>query len=211
VRQVRHFGELGSKFFDLFWLRLNFGIYMLIVADYKIHQRPFCQGYLELSSCIRRLKARHIDPRMPQTLSLNLVHIVFSTKARTPLIHDEIAPRLHAYLAGTARELGWECFRVGGVADHVHLALRLPSTKTAADVVSRLKTSSSAWMKEQGVAHFCWQRGYGLFSVGPTDLDALVRYIDGQKEHHARKSFQDEMRAFLTRYGMSFDERYLWD
>ncbi len=148
---------------------------------------------------------------MPQTLSLNLVHIIFSTKGRVPLIHDEIAPRLHAYLAGTARELGCECFRVGGVADHVHLALRLPTTKAAADVVSRLKTSSSAWMKEQGSAQFSWQRGYGLFSVGPSDLDALIQYIDGQKVHHARRSFQDEMRAFLTKYGIAFDEKYIWD
>ena len=149
--------------------------------------------------------------RMPQTLSLNLVHIIFSTKDCAPLISDEVAPRLHAYQAGTARELGCECFRVGGVADHVHLALRLPTTKTAADIVSRVKTASSAWMKEQGVVTFAWQRGYGLFSVGPADLDALVRYIDSQREHHTRRSFQDEVRTFLTKYGISFDERYLWD
>ena len=148
---------------------------------------------------------------MPQTLSLNLVHLVFSTKDRAPLISDGTAPRLHAYLAGTARELGCECFRVGGVADHVHLALRLPTTKAAADIVSRVKTSSSVWMKEQGASHFAWQRGYGLFSVGPTDLDALTRYIDAQKEHHVDRSFQDELRAFLTKYGISFDEHYLWD
>lgn len=148
---------------------------------------------------------------MPQTLSLNLVHLVFSTKDRALVISDEIAPRLHAYLAGTARELGCECFRVGGVADHVHFALRLPTTKATADIVSRVKTASSAWMKEQGVAMFAWQRGYGLFSVGPGDLDALVRYIDNQREHHARRSFQDELRTFLTRYGIAFDERYLWD
>lgn len=148
---------------------------------------------------------------MPQTLSLNLVHLVFSTKERAPFISDEVAPRLHAYMAGTARELGCECFRVGGVADHVHLALRLPMAKAAADIVSRVKTASSAWMKEHGVITFAWQRGYGLFSVGPADLDALTRYIDSQKEHHARRSFQDEMRAFLIRYGISFDERYLWD
>ena len=148
---------------------------------------------------------------MPQTLSLNLVHIIFSTKGRISLIHDDVAPSLHAYLAGVARELGCDCFRVGGVADHVHLALRLPTTKAAADIVSRLKTSSSAWMKEQGIAKFGWQRGYGLFSVGPTDLDALVQYIDNQKAHHTRKSFQDEMRAFLTKYGVSFDEKYVWN
>ena len=147
---------------------------------------------------------------MPQTLSLNLVHIIFSTSGRAPLMNERIAPAVHAYLAGTARKLDCECFRVGGVADHVHLALRLGSTRTAAKVVSELKTSSSLWMKEQGVNQFAWQRGYALFSVGPADLDALVRYIDGQKAHHARRDFQDEMRVFCEKYHVTVDERYVW-
>ena len=148
---------------------------------------------------------------MPQTLSLNLVHSIFSTKDRRPLIHDDIAPNLHAYLAGTARRLDCECFRVGGVEDHVHLALRLASTHTAAKIVSELKTSSSVWMKKQGVAAFAWQRGYGLFSVGPTNLTALVRYIDNQKAHHTKRSFQDEMRGFCEKYHVRIDEQYVWD
>jgi len=147
---------------------------------------------------------------MPQTLNLNLVHLVFSTKDRVPLISDEVAPALLAYLAGVARKMDCECFRAGGVADHVHLALRLASTISAAKAVSELKTSSSVWMKDKGVAAFAWQRGYGLFSVGPADLDALVRYIDGQKLHHVKRSYQDEMRAFFEKYHVPFDERYVW-
>jgi len=148
---------------------------------------------------------------MAQTLSLNLVHVVFSTKKRQPLISDEVGPALHAYLAGTGRKLGCECFRVGGVADHVHLALRLAATRTSAKVVSEIKTASSAWMKEQGVAAFAWQSGYGLFSVGPADLGALMGYIDGQRQHHAKRSFQDEMRGFCEKYHVPIDERYAWD
>ena len=146
---------------------------------------------------------------MPQTLSCNLVHIIFSNKNRAPLIKDETI--LHAYLAGIVRQLGCECIRVGGVADHVHVALKLPPTKMAAKVVSEIKTGSSVWMKEQGVTKFAWQRGYGLFSVSPADVDALVRYIDQQKAHHARRSFQEEMRAFFEKYHVVFDERYVWD
>jgi putative transposase len=148
---------------------------------------------------------------MPQTLSFNLVHIIFSTRHRAPLIHEDVRTALHAYLAGTARKLDCECFRVGGVADHVHLAVRLASTRTAAKFVSEIKTGSSIWMKQQGVREFAWQRGYGLFSVGPADLDALVRYIDGQAMHHRKRSFQDEMRAFFEKYHIAFDERYVWD
>ena len=148
---------------------------------------------------------------MPQTLSFNLVHIIFSTKNRAPLIANGMIPTLHAYLAGTARKLDCECFRVGGVADHVHLAMRLAATRTAAKVVSEIKTGSSMWMKEQGMRNFAWQRGYALFSVSPADVGALLTYIDGQKAHHAKRGFQDEMRAVFEKYHIGFDERYVWD
>ena len=147
---------------------------------------------------------------MAQSLSFNLVHAVWSTKERRPWVSEEIGPRLYAYLAEMARGTGCECFRAGGMEDHVHLALRLGVTRTAAKVVSELKTGSSAWMKEEGVAGFAWQRGYGLFSVGPADIGALLRYIDGQRAHHQRRSYQEEMRAFLEKCHVPFDERYVW-
>jgi len=148
---------------------------------------------------------------MPQTLSFNLVHIIFSTKHRVPLINDDIGAGLHAYLAGVARKLDCECYRVGGVADHVHMAMRLAATRQAAKVVSEIKTGSSAWMKEQGIVNFSWQRGYALFSVSPADVGALLRYIDGQKAHHRKRDFRDEMRVFFEKYHVAFDERYVWD
>lgn len=76
-----------------------------------------------------------------------------------------------------------------------------------------MKTSSSKWLKTQTpeLAGFAWQRGYGVFSVGPADLDALLSYIDNQEEHHRTRTFQDEYRAFLTKYGVGYDERYVWD
>lgn len=150
---------------------------------------------------------------MPQSLSLNLVHLVFSTKDRMPLITSSVLPQLHAYLATVARKNDGECYRVGGVADHVHLAIRLSRTVALADLVSELKTSSSKWMKEQapGLSKFSWQRGYGAFSIGPKDLEAVLAYIDGQEEHHRTKTFQDEYRGFLRHYGIEFDERYVWD
>ena len=159
----------------------------------------------------RGLKARDMSGGMPQTFNFNLVHVVFSTKSRMPMIRDDLAPALHAYLAGTARRLDCECFRAGGVSDHVHLSLRLASTRTAAKTVSELKTSSSAWMKEQGTTAFAWQRGYGLFSVSPADLGALVKYIDAQEVHHAKRDFQQEMRAFCKKYHMPLNEQYAWD
>jgi len=116
-------------------------------------------------------------------------------------------------MATIARSAGCDCYRAGGVGDHVHLAIRLSRTMTIASLVEELKTSSSKWLKTQQkeLDRFSWQRGYGAFSVGPSDLDAVVAYIDNQEEHHRTKSFQEEFRAFLAKYGVEFDERYVWD
>ena len=150
---------------------------------------------------------------MPQSLSYLLTHIVFSTKDRTPVLDATVRTALHACLATVARNVDCECFRVGGVADHVHLAVRLSRTLTMAKLIEELKTSSSKWLKTQSpaLASFAWQRGYGAFSVGPSDLNALLHYIDTQEEHHRARTFQDEYRAFLTKYGIEYDERYVWD
>lgn len=123
---------------------------------------------------------------MPQSLANVLIHLVFSTKDRLPCLIPSVRPALHAYLATVARNAGCECPRVGGVEDHVHFAIRFSRTTTIASLVEELKTSSSKWLKTQSsdLSGFAWQRGYGVFSVGPSDLDALLAYIDRQEEHH---------------------------
>ncbi len=150
---------------------------------------------------------------MPQSLSQVIVHVVFSTKAREPWIDDSLDERLHAYLATVARDAGCVAYRVGGAGDHVHLAVSLPRTLTQADLVEKLKVASSLWLKklDPRLAGFYWQRGYGMFSVSASGLDDLVKYIDGQREHHRVRTFQDEYREFLRRYKIEWDERYVWD
>ena len=151
---------------------------------------------------------------MPQSLSLVIVHLVFSTKDRVPFIQPEMRPRLHAYMAEVARSLGCMAYRVGGVADHVHLALTLPRTLTQSDLVKELKTTSNHWLEKQDRAaymDFGWQRGYGIFSIGKSQLTDLVRYIEDQESHHAKRTFQDEFRAMLDKYGVEYDEAYVWD
>lgn len=151
--------------------------------------------------------------RMPESHAFALIHFIFSTKNRIPVLNSEIRVPLHAYLATVARNAGCVCYRVGGVADHVHLAIRLSRTITIAQVIEELKTSSSKWLKttSPSLAQFAWQRGYGAFSVGPGDLAALQTYIDAQEEHHRSRSFQEEYVAFLKKYGVEYDERYVWD
>ncbi|MGH9596178.1 MAG: IS200/IS605 family transposase [Edaphobacter sp.] len=150
---------------------------------------------------------------MPQSLAVVLVHVIFSTKDRVPVLDVSVRFALYAYLATVARNAKCECYRVGGVADHVDLAVRLSRTATVAEVVEQLKSSSSKWLKTQSPAlsKFAWQRGYGAFSVGPADLNSLIGYIDSQEAHHRKQTFQEEFRAFLKKYGMEYAERYLWD
>ncbi len=150
---------------------------------------------------------------MPQSLSLMIVHVIFSTKDRMPCLGPVIRPELYAYLAEVSRNLDCYCYRVGGVADHVHLAIGLSRTMAIATLVKELKTSSSAWLKTKGseLRTFSWQRGYGAFSVAPRDVENVVAYINAQEEHHRTRTFQEEYRAFLTKYGIAYDERYVWD
>jgi putative transposase len=150
---------------------------------------------------------------MPQSLSQVIVHVVFSTKDRHKFLDKSIAPRMHGYLATVCRDSNCEAYRVGGMPDHVHLAVRLGRTISQADLIEKVKVTSSSWIKEQGNAYqsFHWQRGYGTFSVGFSQLEALQDYIDAQPEHHRTRTFQEEYRELLRKYHIEFDEQYVWD
>jgi len=150
---------------------------------------------------------------MPQSLSKVLLHVVFSTKNRENMIPEPLRAELHAYIAGICRAKGSDAFRVGGSNDHVHIACSLPRTLTMAKLIEEIKKPSSIWMKQQdgGWPNFSWQAGYGIFSLGQSQLPALVQYIDSQVEHHRTKSFKEELLDFLRKYGVDYDEQYLWE
>ncbi len=150
---------------------------------------------------------------MAQSLASVLVHVVFSTKNRAPLILAETENALHAYLATACRTCKCPALKVGGTADHVHLLCSLGRTVAIADLLASIKADSSKWIKTQGQRYraFAWQSGYGAFSIGRSQVDDVERYIAAQKDHHRRRTFQDEFREFLRRYEVPFDERYVWD
>ncbi len=148
---------------------------------------------------------------MPQSLAKVLVHLIFSTKNREPLVHREVRAALHAYLAGILQNLQCPSLQTGGTADHVHTLFSLGRTHTIAEVVEEMKKSSSKWMKQQGVRGFSWQAGYGAFSVGESQAAAVIRYVSRQEERHRELTFQEEFRRLLDRYGVAYDERYIWD
>lgn len=149
---------------------------------------------------------------MPQSLAQIYLHIVFSTKNREPLISAEVQPRLHAYLAGAGNAIACPVIIVGGVADHVHLLMRLSRTITIADALKSLKSESSKWMKSDAdCPDFAWQAGYGVFSVSASHVEAVTEYIRKQPEHHQRRDFKEEFRELLKRYHVTYDEAYVWD
>ncbi len=150
---------------------------------------------------------------MAQSLAKVLIHLIFSTKHRTPLLPQEPYPALHAYAQGIFQTQKCQLLEMNNVADHVHALFDLHRTTALSTVVMHVKKGTSRWLKEQSadLQEFDWQEGYGAFSVGRSQREEVVGYIRGQQERHRHLSFQEEFRRFLDRYGIEYDERYVWD
>jgi putative transposase len=150
---------------------------------------------------------------MPQSLTKVYVHLVFSTKYRQPIIGDEVKDELYDYVGGICKQ--WECnpIKIGGYYDHVHILCILSKKIALMKLLEEVKKGSSKWMKTKGhnYENFYWQDGYGAFSVNPSQVDVVVRYITNQYQHHGKTTFQDECRGIYQKYGMAYDERYVWD
>ena len=150
---------------------------------------------------------------MPQSLSKVYVHITFSTKYRQSLIDETIKTSLFEYLGGICRDLECNPGIVGGHQDHVHILCLLSRKIAQMKLLEEVKKQSSKWIKTKGEAYsnFYWQDGYGIFSVNPSEIEVVIRYISNQEAHHRQRTFQDEFRGFLEKYKIDFDERYVWD
>lgn len=141
------------------------------------------------------------------------MHITFSTKGRKPFIDEHIKDELYAYMAKICQEYDSPILKIGGVEDHIHMLCNLSRKTALMKLIEEIKSHSSLWIKGKGEKYqsFYWQNGYGGFSVNPTEIERVMDYIQYQKAHHQHKTFQDEYRAFLKKYHVEFDERYVWD
>jgi REP element-mobilizing transposase RayT len=150
---------------------------------------------------------------MAQSLSKIYIHITFGTKKRYPFIDDSIKQELWTYIGGICKKLECNPVRVGGHNDHVHICCQLSKKITQVRLLEEIKKESSKWIKTKSKAYskFYWQDGYGVFSVNPSEIEKVVKYIDGQSEHHKKRTFQEELLAFLKKYEVEYDERYLWE
>jgi len=150
---------------------------------------------------------------MGQSLVKNYLHIVFSTKHRQEIIHPPVEEELHAYLGGICKKLESPPLIVGGYTDHIHILCMLSKKIALMKLLEEVKSHSSKWIKskDKNLENFYWQDGYGAFSINPSEVETVINYIANQKEHHRQKSFQEEYRAFLKKYNVEYDERYVWD
>jgi putative transposase len=147
---------------------------------------------------------------MPHTHSSLLVHCVFSTKDRAPLIKPEVEKDLWAYIGGIARTNRIKPVAIGGIEDHVHALFAIPANMDVAKAVQLIKGGSSKWFREKQSPKFSWQQGYGAFSVSASQQEKTVAYIQNQRQHHRKMDFKAEYIALLEKHGVEYDKRYVF-
>jgi putative transposase len=141
---------------------------------------------------------------MPHKHANVLVHIVFSTKERRDLIRPELESKLWRYIDGIGVNCRLPVLAVGGMPNHTHILVALPSDISVAKAVQTFKANSSRWIGEHGV-RFAWQEGYGAFSVSASNRDTVRHYIKHQREHHVKRSYEDELIALLRKSRVAYD------
>lgn len=151
---------------------------------------------------------------MPRSLVKILVHVVFSTKDRVALITPAIEDSLFSYISGIVKGNNARLLIGNGISNHIHLLISI-GRNDVGELIGDVKRSSSLWIKRQGpeFSKFYWQKGYGAFSIGQSQISSVSQYIRDQKEHHrkANQSYEDEFRALCSKYEVEIDERYCWD
>ena len=139
-----------------------------------------------------------------------LYHIVFRTYNSQPTINQKHADHLYTYLTGIIKNKNSHLYQINGVENHIHILTDVHPSVALADFVKDIKVSTSIWMKNSG--HFPsfrgWAEGYGSFTCSFVDMGRLIDYIKIQKEHHRKKTFEEEYRMLLMEFGVKIDERY---
>ncbi|MDO5576056.1 MAG: IS200/IS605 family transposase [Fibrobacter sp.] len=150
---------------------------------------------------------------MSQSLVKVNLHIVFSTKYRKDWIQNDISGEVYSYLVSIGKDCGSFVYKIGGTKNHIHIACTLPKTITVSSLLEHYKTSSSKWIKTKGsdYSDFAWQNGYAAFSVGQSQIDTLIKYINNQHVHHHKKTFEEELVELFKVYNVEYDEKFLWD
>lgn len=149
---------------------------------------------------------------MAQSLAQVYIHLVFHTKYSSVTIREEDLPKLFAYIDGIIVNQNAMVIQIGGVPNHIHILCTLPRIVSMANFVEEIKKCSSRWIKtlDSYYSKFAWQGGYGIFSVSASQVQKVKNYVTNQKEHHRKKTFQEEYEAFLKAYNIEYDPEYVF-
>jgi REP element-mobilizing transposase RayT len=148
---------------------------------------------------------------MSQSLVKNLVHLIWSTKNRRPFITKKIKPELEKYIAGIYINMDLHVYKIGAAKDHIHSLVDISKNNALKDIVRKVKSNSSSWLKNSKINKFSWQTGYGGFSVSESKRKDVMKYIENQWNHHKKISYKDELKKFLDKHSIDYDVEYLWD
>ncbi|MCM8531356.1 MAG: IS200/IS605 family transposase [Lentisphaeraceae bacterium] len=150
---------------------------------------------------------------MAGTFTQLYYHIVFSTKERKPLLSPTIEVELYKYITGIIKNEEGFLYAIGGTSNHIHLLCSAPSKIALADLLKKVKGSSSAWLNQKypSTTKFNWQAGYGAFSVSQSQLKAVTNYIKNQKEHHQKIDFKTELISLLEKHEIEYNKNHLWN
>ena len=148
---------------------------------------------------------------MGQSLSAIYIHAVFRTKNGAISIDQNIEKELHSYIAGILKNMNSSAIKINSMPDHIHILFRMSKNHSISQIMQIIKKDSSKWMKANGYKDFCWQTGYGTFSVSQSKLKIVSNYILNQKEHHKKKSFLEEVEIFMIEYKVNqYSRDYFW-
>jgi putative transposase len=147
---------------------------------------------------------------MPNTYSQIYVQIVFAVEGRQHFIAESFRERVQQYITGIVQNKGQKLLSIFCMPDHIHILVSIKPNISVSDLVRDVKSNSTAFIKENGINGFSWQKGFGAFSYAKSQMHEVVQYISNQPAHHHKKSFKEEYIAFLNKFEIEFDDKYLF-
>jgi REP-associated tyrosine transposase len=148
---------------------------------------------------------------MANTYTQIYLHLVFAVQNRISLIQPRWKDELYKYITGIVKNNGHKLIAINGVSNHVHIAIGYKPNQLIPDLLQDIKANSSKWINEKRFVRgkFNWQAGYGAFSFSHSQIDAVVKYINNQEQHHKKKTFKAEYLEMLRKYDVRFNEKYI--
>jgi len=149
---------------------------------------------------------------MANTYTQIYIHSVFTVQNKISLIKPQWQDDLYKYITGIVQNNGHKLIAINGMPDHIHLLVGMKPNQSLSDLMQDVKGDSSKWIHEKGLikGKFEWQAGFGSFSYSISQIDAVVKYINNQKNHHKKKTFIQEYLEFLEKFKIPFDDRYIF-